>query len=123
MKYRFTVPPTTEVGSYSGTCASSIRETYRKNALSDYNSCRAHDGLPPLDRMPAGTVYTAIPEPRKWLTEYIVQGYYQGHGWEDETAEDNRKDARQRLKEYRENQPQYPHRMIARRVRNEVATA
>lgn len=60
MRYRFTVPPTNDVGSYSGTCATSWCESYRKEALRDYNSCRAHDGLPPLSRMPAGTVYTPI---------------------------------------------------------------
>jgi hypothetical protein len=54
----------------------------------------------------------------KWTTEFIVQGNYgYGHGWEDETSEETRKEARQRLKEYRENGPgQY--RLIARRVRN-----
>lgn len=59
---RFQVPPTREVGSYSGTCTASNGETYRQNALWDYNSCRAHDGLPPVSRMPAGTVYL-IPRP------------------------------------------------------------
>lgn len=48
---RFTVPPTKDVGSYAGTCTS------RSDALLDYNSCRAHDGMPPVYRMPAGTVY------------------------------------------------------------------
>lgn len=49
--------------------------------------------------------------------EYVVQGRYPGaHGWEDVTAEDSRSEARQRLKEYRENCPEYPHRLITRRV-------
>lgn len=59
---KFSVPPTREVGSYSGTCSASHGETYRQSALWEYNSCRAHDGLPPVSRMPSGTVYT-IPRP------------------------------------------------------------
>lgn len=48
---------------------------------------------------------------------YVVQGNYgYGHGWEDVTAEDDRKQARQRLKEYIENSPG-AHRLIKRRVR------
>lgn len=58
--YKFTVPPTHDVGSYSGTCSTSYGETRAQSALWDYNSARAHDGLPPLSRMPAGTVYRAI---------------------------------------------------------------
>lgn len=58
--YKFTVPPTREVGSYSGTCSASWGETYQQNALSDYNSVRAHDGLEPLKKMPAGTRYVRV---------------------------------------------------------------
>jgi hypothetical protein len=58
--YRFTVPPTRHVGSYSGNCSASYGETYRQNALADYNSARAHDGLPPLSRMPNGTRYKRV---------------------------------------------------------------
>jgi hypothetical protein len=42
---------------------------------------------------------------------YTIQGYYYNQ-WEDETSETNRKDAIQRLKEYRDNMPQYTHRLI-----------
>ncbi len=63
--YRFTVPPTWNVGSYSGNCRAAYGETYRQNALSDYNSCRAHDGHPPLSRMPRGTRYSEIKQPAK----------------------------------------------------------
>lgn len=52
----------------------------------------------------------------KYVKEYNVQGYY--GGWEDVTAEDNRKEARQRLREYRENDPQHAYRLITRRVPN-----
>lgn len=41
---------------------------------------------------------------------YEVQGNY-GQGWECETAEAERIEAIQRLKEYRENMPEYPHRL------------
>jgi len=44
--------------------------------------------------------------------EWVIESYYDGqYGWEEVTAEDNRSEARQRLKEYRENEPQYSHRM------------
>ena len=55
------VPPTRDVGSYSTSCGGNCGETYRKNALWHYNSCRAHDGLPPVTKMPPGTTYTRIP--------------------------------------------------------------
>jgi hypothetical protein len=50
--------------------------------------------------------------------EYTVQGNYNsGDGWEDLTSEATRKEAKERLKEYRENEPQYSHRLIKRRVK------
>ncbi len=58
--YRFTVPPTREQGSHSGNCRDGYGETYRKDALRDYNSARAHDGLDPIARMPRGTRYARI---------------------------------------------------------------
>lgn len=90
MNYRFTVQPTHDVGSYSGRCSS------RADALSDYNSCRAHDGLPPLRRLPDGTQYTP-------LVEYVLQGNY-GHGWDDLTSHDTRRDAIAEARVYRENE-------------------
>ena len=48
--------------------------------------------------------------------EYTVQGNY-GQGWEDVTAEPTRKECKDRLKEYRENESQYSHRTIVKRVR------
>lgn len=96
MKYLVKVPPTAEVGSYSTTVSTGGRETYRAKALWDYNSCRAHDALPPVKRMPAGTAYIA-------QYEYALQGNYGAHGWEDLTVEDSRKEALEQLKTYREN--------------------
>ena len=52
---------------------------------------------------------------RKTKDEFIVQGNY-GAGYEDLTCEDTRKEARQRLKEYNENEG-YAHRIIVRRVK------
>jgi hypothetical protein len=55
---------------------------------------------------------------------FIIQGLYgAGYGWEDVTAEESSKEARARLREYRENEPEYPHRMIRRREPNPNYTA
>jgi hypothetical protein len=61
---------------------------------------------------------------RKTRDEYNVQGYYDpSTGWEDVCAEDSYREARARLKEYRENEPQYAHRIKVRRVPIEVTDA
>ena len=52
--YVITVPPTAEVGSYKTKHCGSKTEA-RKHALWDYNKAREHDGLPPVQRLPAGT--------------------------------------------------------------------
>lgn len=53
---------------------------------------------------------------------HVVQGNYgYGHGWEDVTAEDTRKEAVARLREYRENERGVPFRLIRRREKIEVA--
>ena len=49
------VPPTMEQGSYTTNVSGSTQAEARANALWDYNSARAHDGLPPVKRLPAGT--------------------------------------------------------------------
>lgn len=59
-RYKFTVPPTHEMGSHSGVCSSSGSETYQQNALWDYNRSREREGLDKLSRMPAGTRYIPI---------------------------------------------------------------
>jgi hypothetical protein len=96
MKYTVKVPPTAQVGSYQTTVTSGRSETPAQQALWDYNSCRAHDGLPPVSRMPAGTSY--IPQ-----VTFDLEGNY-GHGWEVVTSEDTFKAAREQLKCYRENE-------------------
>ena len=101
MKYIVTVPPTAQVGSYKTTVSSSSKfgtETIAQKTLCDYNSVRAHDGLEPVSRMPAGTKYTA-------QVEFVLQGKYPGsNGWEDLTSEETRKEARAQMKCYQENE-------------------
>ena len=60
-----------------------------------------------------------MPRINKYLYLWVVQSYYGDlYGWEDVTAEDTYTEGRARLREYRENEPQYPHRMIHRREPN-----
>ena len=55
----------------------------------------------------------------KYVYLWVVQGHY-GQGWEDENAEEDSKNGRRSLREYRENMPQYPHRLIQRRELNGI---
>lgn len=51
----------------------------------------------------------------KFIYLWVIQGRYPGpYGWEDVAASECYKEARADLKAYRENEPQYPHRMIRR---------
>ena len=55
----------------------------------------------------------------KYLYLWVIQGYYDSqYGWEDVDQSENYKDARNNLKLYRENETNYPHRMIQRRELN-----
>ena len=56
---------------------------------------------------------------RKTEDEFNVQGNY-GFGWEDVCAESTYREARERLREYRDNEPGYPHRIKVRRVPKQV---
>jgi DNA polymerase IIIc chi subunit len=60
--------------------------------------------------MPAGTTYALI---RSTVDSWEVQGQYE-HGWECVTAEETRKEARERLKEYRANESA-PFRLVLKR--------
>ena len=53
---------------------------------------------------------------RKTRDEYVVQGLYDG-SWEDLTYEDSYKEARNMLKCYNENELNYSHRIIKRRIK------
>ena len=55
---------------------------------------------------------------RKTIDTWELQLNY-GYGWEYTLTEFTREEARARLKEYRENQPQYPARLVKKRVRKE----
>ena len=52
--YIVTMPPTRDVGSHQTRVCRPLREV-RAEALWDYNSGRAHEGLPPVKRLPNGT--------------------------------------------------------------------
>lgn len=55
----------------------------------------------------------------KYLYLWIVQGYYGSlYGWEDLTAEDSYSEGRKQLKVYRQEEPEYNHRLIQRRELN-----
>ena len=53
---------------------------------------------------------------RKTVDEWHVQGDY-GMGWETVSIATTAAEGRRDLKDYRENEPQYPHRLIKRRVK------
>jgi hypothetical protein len=44
------------------------------------------------------------------IKEYIISGNY-GQGWEELHTEETLAEAKQRLKEYRENEPEYAHKL------------
>jgi hypothetical protein len=80
MRVKVTVPPTMEQGSYSMVVSAGGRfsRTVAQEALSDYNSARVHDGLPPLRRMPRGTEYHRIQHRHHWVSDPRVST-----GWHD----------------------------------------
>ena len=53
---------------------------------------------------------------RKTQDEYQIQ-QYTGYGWEEVCSEDTFREARERRNEYRENQPEYPVRIVKKRVK------
>ena len=55
---------------------------------------------------------------RKTKDEYEIQGNY-GYGWDVETVEETWKDALRCLKDYRDNEPQYPFYIKKSRIRKE----
>lgn len=58
---------------------------------------------------------------RKTRDEYQIHQFFPGSGWEEITAADTRKEAREDLKAYRVNQPEYPVKMIKKRVKAQAA--
>lgn len=56
----------------------------------------------------------------KYTYLFVLQGDYgYGHGWEDLTAEESRKEIKARLREYRENEGG-TYRIIQRREKNDT---
>jgi hypothetical protein len=53
---------------------------------------------------------------RKTRDEYDIEQHWD-QGWETVCSENTRREARERLKEYRENQPEAPVRIVKRRVK------
>lgn len=61
--------------------------------------------------------YELVKPKRKTKDEYqLLIDYGYGDGWEHETSEDTRAEILKRVKEYRENCPEYPVKWRARRV-------
>lgn len=60
-----------------------------------------------------------MPYKRKTRDYFEVQGHYGHHGYECVTAEETRGGARQRLREYRENEPGIAFRIVKKRERIE----
>jgi len=54
---------------------------------------------------------------RKTQDEYqVLANYGYGHGWEEVCAESSYSEGRARLREYRENMPEYPYKLICKRI-------
>jgi len=51
---------------------------------------------------------------RKWRNYFVLKGNY-GYGYEDLTAEDTYKEIRQRYKDYAENEPRTPLKIVRRK--------
>ena len=56
---------------------------------------------------------------RKTYDEWQVQGKYAGY-WDILTTEETYREAKAQLKCYNENEPEYPHRIVKKRVRKEL---
>jgi len=54
---------------------------------------------------------------RKTKDEYQIHVRYGHLGYEEVCSEDTYKEAKERLKEYRKNEPQYPSMIVVKRVR------
>lgn len=53
----------------------------------------------------------------KFMTLFVIQGQYE-QGWKDLDDAVTEADAQIILKNYRENEPEYLHRLVPRRIRN-----
>jgi len=53
---------------------------------------------------------------RKTVDEWRVYGFYPPYGWEEVTCEETFREGKQRLKEYRENEPQTRFKLRCKRI-------
>ena len=67
--------------------------------------CDFLDSLSRSGEIPQALADRATLQPSKVSLDFEVQGNYGAHGWETECSEPTRKEAIQRLREYRENGP------------------
>jgi hypothetical protein len=90
-----------------------IIDTVFYNDMS-YTAADVEKALKARGEMPDDCTVTKVR--RKMKDEFEIQGNY-GHGWDVECTEETRKEANQRLKEYRENAGTVgQHRIVHRRV-------
>lgn len=60
---------------------------------------------------------------RKTVDEFEVQQYTgTQYGWECVCTEETRKEAKERKREYHDNQPEYPVRVVKKRIKREEVT-
>lgn len=61
---------------------------------------------------------------RKTTDEWTVQGFYGSlYGWEDLSCSDSFTEARDDIKSYRDNEPQYRYRLVKTRIPKESTNA
>ena len=60
--YRVSVPLTGDMSPYQTLARGTPMESVEANALWHYNRAREHDGLSPLQRLPAGTRFAPATE-------------------------------------------------------------
>lgn len=56
---------------------------------------------------------------RKTRDEFLILTNYGPYGWEESTSEESFIEARKRLKEYRENMPEFSHKIKKIRVKKD----
>lgn len=90
------------------------RLTYEGNFTAD----EVRKGIVDRGEYPADIRVTKARGPATTEVQHIVQvNYGHGHGWEDVTGSTDYKEAARDLQSYRKNAPEYPARLIKRRVK------
>jgi hypothetical protein len=100
--------------------ATKARQNRKSPAQLDREIAEALTGNKAPARRPTAPAHARV---RKTKDIWVVQGNYgYGHGWEDVTAAETWKEAKQNIREYRENESGVPFRVIRRRERIEAAS-